>query len=72
VAGVLGALALFGTIAFAAVYWYGEHQLKAWAPRAVAFQEEMIEARLEEGELVLDVTRGGAGAPVAQRWRRAP
>lgn len=31
-----------------------------------------VEARLEEGELVLDVTRGGAGPPVAQRWRRAP
>lgn len=32
-----------------------------------------VEARLESGELVLAVTRGGAsGGPTAQRWRRAP
>jgi cytochrome c oxidase cbb3-type subunit 3 len=41
---------LYGAIAFAVVYWYGEHELKAWAPRDVAFQQEMIAVRLEEAQ----------------------
>lgn len=49
---------LYGAIAFAVVYWYGEHQLKAWAPRDVAFQEEMITVRLEEAK-----KNGGALPP---------
>jgi cytochrome c oxidase cbb3-type subunit 3 len=41
---------LYGAIVFAAVYWYGEMQLKAWAPRDVAYQQEMIAVRLEEAK----------------------
>ena len=41
---------LYGAIVFAVVYWYGEHQLKAWAPRDVAYQQEMIAVRLEEAK----------------------
>ncbi|MGO8994698.1 MAG: c-type cytochrome [Polyangiaceae bacterium] len=41
---------LYGAIVFAAVYWYGEHQLKAWEPRDVAFQQEMVAVRLEEAK----------------------
>jgi cytochrome c oxidase cbb3-type subunit 3 len=48
---------LYGAIAFAVVYWYGEHQLKAWAPRDVAFQEEMLAVRMAEAK------RSGAGIP---------
>jgi cytochrome c oxidase cbb3-type subunit 3 len=41
---------LYGAIAFAVVYWYGEHELNAWAPRDVAFQQEMVAVRLEEAK----------------------
>jgi cytochrome c oxidase cbb3-type subunit 3 len=41
---------LYGAIAFAVVYWYGEHELKAWAPRDVAYQQEMIAVRMEEAK----------------------
>lgn len=48
---------LYGAIAFAAVYWYGEHQLKAWEPRDVAYQQEMLAVRLEEAK------KGGGALP---------
>jgi len=48
---------LYGAIAFAAVYWYGEHQLKAWAPRDVAYQEEMLAVRMEQAK------KGGGTLP---------
>jgi cytochrome c oxidase cbb3-type subunit 3 len=48
---------LYGAIAFAAVYWYGEQELKAWAPREVAYQEEMLAVRLAEAK------RSGAALP---------
>ena len=48
---------LYGAIAFAVVYWYGEHQLKAWAPRDLAFQQEMVALRLEEAK------KGGGALP---------
>jgi cytochrome c oxidase cbb3-type subunit 3 len=51
---------LYGAIAFAAFYWYGEHQLKAWAPRDVAFQEEMLAIRMREAK-----SNGGALPPEA-------
>ena len=38
---------LYGAIVFAAVYWYGEQELKAWAPQDVAYQQEMLAVRLE-------------------------
>jgi cytochrome c oxidase cbb3-type subunit 3 len=41
---------LYGTVVFGLLYWYGEHELKAWAPRDVAFQEEMVAVRLEEAK----------------------
>jgi len=51
---------LYGAIVFAVVYWYGEHQLRAWAPRDLAFQQEMIAVRLEEAK-----KSGGALPPEA-------
>lgn len=48
---------LYGAVAFAVVYWYGEHQLKAWAPRDLAYQQEMIAIRLEEAK------KGGGTLP---------
>ncbi len=50
---------LYGAIAFAVVYWYGEHELKAWAPRDLAFQQEMLAVRLEEAK------KGGTLPPEA-------
>ncbi len=41
---------LFGTIVFAACYWYGEHKLGAWPSRETAHQEEMVAVRLEEAK----------------------
>jgi cytochrome c oxidase cbb3-type subunit 3 len=51
---------LYGAIVFAALYWYGEHELKAWAPRDLAYQQEMIAVRLEEAK-----TNGGTLPPEA-------
>jgi cytochrome c oxidase cbb3-type subunit 3 len=41
---------LYGAIVFAAVYWYGEHQLGAWKGQSDAFQQEMIGVRLEQAK----------------------
>lgn len=41
---------LYGAVAFAAVYWYGEHELKAWQSRATSHQEEMALVRLEQAK----------------------
>ena len=49
--------ALYATVAFATVYWYGEAELRAWAPREVEYQQEMLAIRLEEA------TRGGGALP---------
>jgi cytochrome c oxidase cbb3-type subunit 3 len=48
---------LYGAIAFAVLYWYGEHDLQLWAPRDVAFQQEMIAVRLAEAK------KGGGALP---------
>jgi cytochrome c oxidase cbb3-type subunit 3 len=48
---------LYGAIVFAAFYWYGEQQLKAWQPRDIAFQQEMLAIRLEEAK------KGGGALP---------
>ncbi len=48
---------LYGAVTFALVYWYGEHELKAWQPRSVAFQQEMVAFRLEEAQ------KKGGGIP---------
>ena len=48
---------LYGAIAFAVVYWYGEHELKAWAPQDVAYQQEMLAVRMEEAK------KSGAALP---------
>ncbi len=48
---------LYGAIAFAAIYWYGEQQLKAWAPRVVAFQEESLALKMAK------LDKGGGGPP---------
>lgn len=37
---------LYGAIVFAVLYWFGEQQLKAWAPRDVAFQEESLALKM--------------------------
>ena len=37
--------ALYATVAFATVYWYGEAELRAWAPREVEYQQEMLAIR---------------------------
>jgi cytochrome c oxidase cbb3-type subunit 3 len=41
---------LYGAIVFAVVYWYGEYGLKAWAPRDLAYQQEMVAVRIEEAK----------------------
>jgi cytochrome c oxidase cbb3-type subunit 3 len=51
---------LYGAIAFAAVYWYGEQHLRAWPTSEAAYQEEMIAVRLEEAK-----KSGGALPPEA-------
>ena len=51
---------LYGAIAFAAVYWYGEQQLKAWPSQETAYQQEMIAVRLEQAR-----KSGGALPPEA-------
>ena len=45
-----GNYTLYGAIVFAAVYWYGEHQFKAWEPRDVAFQQEMVAVAWSEAK----------------------
>jgi cytochrome c oxidase cbb3-type subunit 3 len=51
---------LYGTVVFGLLYWYGEHELKAWMPREAAYQDEMIAVRLEEAK-----KSGGALPPEA-------
>jgi cytochrome c oxidase cbb3-type subunit 3 len=51
---------LYGAVAFAAVYWYGEQHVKAWPTQEAAYQEEMIAVRLEEAK-----KSGGALPPEA-------
>ena len=38
---------LYGAIAFAIFYFYGEHKIGAWKSRNEAYDQEMIAARLE-------------------------
>ncbi len=38
---------LYGAIAFAVVYWLGEHQLGAWLSQRDKFDQDMIAVRLE-------------------------
>jgi cytochrome c oxidase cbb3-type subunit III len=49
---------LYGAVVFALLYWYGEHELKVWAPRELAYQQEMVAVRLEEAK-----KNGGALPP---------
>ena len=41
---------LYGAIAFAALYWYGEIKLGAWKSQADAYQQEMVAVRLAEAQ----------------------
>ena len=41
---------LYGAVVFAAVYWFAEHQLGAFAPQDVVYQGEMISVRLEQAK----------------------
>lgn len=48
---------LYGTVMFAFIYWYGEHQIGAWKGRADSFNDEMAAIRQEE------LKKGGPIAP---------
>jgi cytochrome c oxidase cbb3-type subunit 3 len=50
---------LFGTTAFATVYWFGDRQLKAWGSPREQYEDQMIAVRLA------DAQRGGGMAPAA-------
>jgi cytochrome c oxidase cbb3-type subunit 3 len=39
---------LFGTTGFAAFYWYGDQELKAWGSPRELYEEQMIAVRLAE------------------------
>jgi len=41
---------LYGTVAFAIFYWYGEHKIGAWKSQEESHQEEMAVIRLEEAK----------------------
>jgi cytochrome c oxidase cbb3-type subunit 3 len=41
---------LYGAIVFAAVYWYAEHQVGAFAAQDVKYQQEMISVRFEQAK----------------------
>ena len=41
---------LYGAIVFAAIYWYGQHQLGAWKGQTDSYQEQMIAVRLEQAK----------------------
>jgi len=50
---------LFGAIAFAAFYWYGDQEVKAWRSPREVYEDQMIAIRLAEA------SRGGGMSPVA-------
>jgi cytochrome c oxidase cbb3-type subunit III len=50
---------LFGAIAFAAVYWFGDQELRAWRSPREFYDEQMIAIRLAEA------SRGGGMSPEA-------
>jgi cytochrome c oxidase cbb3-type subunit 3 len=50
---------LYGTTAFAAFYWYGDQELKAWHSPRESYEDQMIAVRLAEAD------RGGSMSPGA-------
>jgi len=50
---------LFGTTAFAAFYWFGDQQLKAWGSPREQYEDQMVAIRLAEA------SRGGSMTPDA-------
>ncbi len=50
---------LYGTTLFAAVYWYGDQQVKAWGSPREKYEDQMIAIRLAEA------SRGGSMTPGA-------
>jgi cytochrome c oxidase cbb3-type subunit 3 len=50
---------LFGTTAFAAMYWYGDQELKAWASPRESYEDQMVAVRLAAAQ------HGGGMSPSA-------
>ncbi len=50
---------LFGSTAFAAFYWFGDQELKAWGSPREQYEDQMIAIRLA------DASRGGGMSPGA-------
>jgi cytochrome c oxidase cbb3-type subunit 3 len=50
---------LYGAVAFAAVYWFGDQELRAWRSPGELYQDQMIAFRLAEA------SRGGGMSPDA-------
>jgi cytochrome c oxidase cbb3-type subunit 3 len=50
---------LFGAIAFAVVYWFGDQELRAWRSPREFYEDQMISIRLAEA------SRGGGMSPDA-------